>query len=224
MPSTVLIFDVNETLLDLTALDPIFERRFGDAAVRREWFGQMLHSAFVSTITGAYADFGTIAGAALRMVAARRGIELDPEAGAELRETMRQLPPHPEVRASLERLKDAGFRMASLTNSTAEVGTAQLTNAGLADLFEHMLSADSVQRLKPAPEPYQMAAERFGVPIGELRLVAAHAWDVAGAIRAGCRAAFVGRSGQVLDPLAPEPDITGPDLAAVAQRILETDG
>ena len=224
MSLTVLIFDVNETLLDLKALDPIFERRFGDAAVRREWFGQMLQSAFLGTITGAYADFGVVGGAALRMVAARRGVQLDPEAGPEIRAAMRQLPPHPEVRESLEWLRGAGFRMASLTNSTAEVGTAQLTNAGLADLFEQILSADSAQRLKPAPEPYRMAAARLGVPIGELRLVAAHAWDVAGAMRAGCRAAFIGRPGQVLDPLAPAPDITGPDLTTVAQRIIEVDG
>lgn len=224
MPSTVLLFDVNETLLDLTALDPIFERRFGDAAVRREWFGQMLSSAFVSVITSAYADFGTIGGAALRMVAARRGVEFAPETMQEIREAMRQLPPHPEVREGLERLTEVGFRLASLTNSTAEVGTAQLTNAGLAGFFEQMLSADAVQRLKPAPEPYRMAAERLGVSVGELRLVAAHAWDVAGAMRAGCRAAFIGRPGQVLDPLAPEPDITGPNLAAVAQRIVKVDG
>jgi len=223
MTSKVLVFDVNETLLDLTALDPIFERHFGDAAVRREWFGQMLQSAFVSVITGAYADFGSIGGAALRMVAARRGVTLDPAAGEEIREAMRQLPPHPEVAASLGRLRDAGFTLATLTNSTAEVGDAQLANAGLRDLFADAFSADDVRRLKPAPEPYRMVAERLGTPTGEVRLVAAHAWDVAGAMRAGCAAAFVARPGQVLDPLAPKPDIVGADLREVADRILGVD-
>lgn len=223
MTSKVLVFDVNETLLDLTALDPIFERRFGDAAVRREWFGQMLQSAFVSVITGAHADFGSIGGAALRMVAARRGVTLDPAAGQEIREAMRQLPPHPEVAASLGRLRDAGFTLATLTNSTAEVGEAQLASAGLRNLFTHVFSADEVKRLKPAPEPYRMAAERLGAQIGDVRLVAAHAWDVAGAMRAGCAAAFVARPGQVLDPLAPEPDIVGADLREVADRILAVD-
>ena len=56
----VILFDVNETLLDLRALDPPFERAFGRASVRHEWFGQLLQSAFVSTITDSYADFGTI--------------------------------------------------------------------------------------------------------------------------------------------------------------------
>lgn len=223
MTSKVLVFDVNETLLDLTALDQTFERHFGDAAVRREWFGQMLQSAFVSVITGAYADFGSIGGAALRMVATRRGVTLDPAAGQEIREAMRQLPPHPEVAASLGRLRDAGFTLATLTNSTAEVGEAQLASAGLRDLFTHVFSADEVKRLKPAPEPYRMAAERLGVQIGDVRLVAAHAWDVAGAMRAGCAAAFVARPGQVLDPLAPRPDLVGTDLQEVADRILAVD-
>ncbi|HET8632072.1 MAG TPA: haloacid dehalogenase type II [Thermomicrobiales bacterium] len=216
----VLIFDVNETLLDLRGLDPHFAAIFGDAAARREWFQQLLQSALVATVTGAYSDFGTLGMAALAMTAARRGVTVGDDERRRIGEGMRHLPPHPEVRTNLERLRDAGLRLASLTNSTAEVGEAQLANAGLRDLFEQALSADAVRRLKPAPEPYRLAAERLGVAIGQVRLVAAHAWDVAGALRAGCAAAFVARPGQVLDPLAPRPDVVGADLRAVADGIL----
>jgi 2-haloacid dehalogenase len=79
-----------------------------------------------------------------------------------------------------------------------------------------------VQRLKPAPKTYQMAAERLGVPLGEIRLVAAHAWDIAGALRAGC-AAFVARPGMVLDPLVPAPDVVGADMGEVAEHILRVE-
>ena len=220
----VVVFDVNETLLDLAALDPIFERAFGDGAVRGLWFAQMLQSALVATLTGAYADFGQAQMGALDMLAARRGVEVADGDRAAIREGMRSLPPHPEAREALERLRDAGLRLATLTNSTLEVAEAQISNAGLRDLFEEVLSADEVRRLKPAPEPYRMAAERLGVPIDQVRLVAAHAWDVAGALRAGCAAAFVARPGMVLDPLAPEPDVVGPDLLAVADGILAREG
>lgn len=219
----VLVFDVNETLLDVAALDPLFEGIFDSASVRREWFGQMLQSAFVSTITGNYRDFGALAMGALSMVAERHGRSVTDEHKAELRDGMRQLPPHPEVRQALEQLRSAGYRLATLTNSTLQVGEAQLVNAGLQDLLDQMLSADAVRRLKPAPEPYRMAAERLGVDIGEIRLIAAHAWDVAGALNAGCAAAFVARPGQVLDPSAGKPDIVGADLQEVAARILEVD-
>jgi 2-haloacid dehalogenase len=220
----VCVFDVNETLLALTALDAPFERVFGVPGVRREWFGQLLQSAFVSTITDTYADFGTIGRAALEMVARRHAIELAAEDKDAILGMMRTLPPHPEVPDALERLRSAGLRLAALTNSTQEVATAQLAHAGLAPFFEVILSADAARRLKPAREAYESAAATLGVDVGGMRLVAAHAWDVAGALRAGAAAAFVARPGMVLDPLAPVPEILGVDLADVAEKILAVEG
>ena len=219
----VCVFDVNETLLDLSALDPEFERIFGDASVRQAWFGQMIQSALVSTVTGAYSDFGAIGGGALQMTAGLHGVDLSDEDRQSILGMVPQLPPHPEVEESLARLKDAGLRLATLTNSTQQVAEKQMQNSGLGGYFEQVLSADTVQRLKPAPEPYRMAAERLGVEMGEIRLVAAHAWDIAGALRAGCAGAFVGRPGKTLDPLVERPDVVGPDLAEVADRILSAE-
>jgi 2-haloacid dehalogenase len=217
----VCVFDVNETLLDLGALDPHFERIFGDASVRRAWFLQVLQSALVATVTGAYSDFGTIGAAALEMTAEHRGVTLSDEDSHLIVGGMRELPPHPEVAENLSRLREAGLRLATLTNNTQQVAEAQLQNSGLRDYFEQALSADAVKRLKPAPEPYRMAAESLGVDVGEIRLVAAHAWDVAGALRVGCAAAFVARPGQVLDRLVERPDVVGADLREVANRILK---
>ena len=219
----VCVFDVNETLLDLGALDPHFERVYGEAGVRRSWFLQLLQSALVATVTGVYSDFGTVGAAALEMVAEREGVDLPEEDEQEILGGMRELPPHPEVAKSLERLREAGLRMATLTNSTQQVAEAQMENSGLRGYFEQILSADAVKRLKPAPEPYRMAAESLGVEIGQVRLVAAHSWDVAGALRAGCAAAFVARPGMVLDPLVERPDVVGVDLREVADRILEVE-
>lgn len=219
----VIVFDVNETLLDLAALDPAFARAFGDAAARREWFAQMLRAAFVSVITDRYADFGAVGQAALAMTAQRRGVDLSEEERAEILGGMRRLPPHPEVPGSLERLQRAGLRLAALTNSTKEVADAQLTNAGLFGYFEQVLSVDDAGRLKPHPAVYQMAARRLDVEPGGLRLVAAHNWDVTGAMRAGCAGAFIARPGMILGPLDEHPDIAGPDLDAVADRILEVE-
>jgi 2-haloacid dehalogenase len=216
----ICVFDVNETLLDLQALDLHFERAFGDAAVRKVWFTQFIKAAFVATIISDYHDFGKVGGAALDMTLAITGKTISADDRQSILGTVRELPPHPEVRESFERLKAAGIRMAALTNSTAAVAQAQLTNAGLADYLEQMLSADAVQRLKPSPQPYHYAAQQLGVSIDQIRLIAAHDWDVAGAMRAGAAAAFVARPGMVLNPLFPAPDIVGADLREVVDNIL----
>ena len=219
----VCVFDVNETLLDLGALDPYFERIFGDSSARQAWFGQFLASWLTITVIGNYWDFGTIGGNALEMVAERQGVDLSDEDKQQILGGMQELPPHPEVAESLSRMRDAGLTLATLTNSTQQVAEAQIENAGLYDHFEQILSADTVKRLKPAPEPYRLAADSFGVELGQIRLVAAHAWDVAGATRAGCAAAFVARPGMVLNPLVKRPDVVGTDLREVADQIVEVE-
>ena len=216
----VLVFDVIETLLDLRALDPVFDAVLGDRAARQQWFQQMLQSALVATVTGAYRDFTQLGRAALEMTARRRGVELSPEDQQRILGTVRQLPPHTEVADGLARLRQAGFRMAALTNSTSEVAEAQLEHAGLRDFFEQALSADMARRLKPAREAYHLVAQRLGVQPGDLRMIAAHAWDVTGAMRAGCAAAFVARPSMVLDPAGEQPDIVGLDLLEVADAII----
>ena len=220
---SVCVFDVNETLLDLSALDDDFERLFSDRSARAAWFQQMLQSALVATVTDRYVTFGELGIGALRMLAERRGVALGEEDERRLAAGMRALPPHPDTTEALAALRGAGFRTAALTNSTLEVARAQISNAGLIDLFEAVLSADEAGRLKPAPEPYALAAKRLEVELTDIRLIAAHAWDVTGAIRAGARAAFVARPGMVIDPSGERPDIIGADLAEVAAAIIATD-
>jgi len=115
------------------------------------------------------------------------------------------------------------LRLVALTNSTVTTAEAQLNHAGLRGYFDQIFSADEVKRFKPAAEVYRMVARQLGVGENRLRMVAAHDWDVTGALRAGLKAAFVARPGKVLDPLGDPPDIVDRDLREVATRILETD-
>jgi 2-haloacid dehalogenase len=215
-------FDVNETLLDLAPLDPLFEEAFGDSALRQQWFGQMLQISFAGGLTDRYVDFTTAQRAALQMLARARGVDVGDDA-ERIIDGMRMLPAHPEVPAALDRLKDEGFVLATLTNSPLDVAHDQVRNAGIADRFDAVLSADQVKALKPRPEPYALVARTFDVAQSDVRLVAAHAWDVTGALAAGCAAAFVLRPGKVPSPLGDQPDIVAGDLAAVAEAIVARD-
>jgi 2-haloacid dehalogenase len=221
---TVLLFDVNESLLDLRALTPHFERVFGNGQILSEWFGQVLRSAMLTVITGQYSDFAAVGRSALDMIAKRHDISLTDQDRGQIVGGMRTLPPHPDVLPAFEKLRDAGYRMASLTNSPPAVAMAQLENAGLAPFLEHIISVDEVKSLKPAAKVYHHGAQVMGVAPGRARLIAAHAWDVAGAMAAGCKGAFIARPGMVLNPLFEAPDVVGADLLEVAQRLIEVEG
>lgn len=221
--TTVIAFDVNETLLDLRALDAGFDELLGSAALRAQWFAQMLQLSFVGGLTGDYVDFSTAQRAALDMLARRHGRDITTDQAAQLVSRMSSLPPHPEVGGALRMLRGTALKTVALTNSVATVAEAQLANAGIRDYFDDVISADTVRRLKPAPEPYRAVATAFDVEISEVRLVAAHSWDVSGALSAGCKAAFVARPGMVLSPIGRQPDIIGADLAAVVDQIVARD-
>jgi 2-haloacid dehalogenase len=221
----VCVFDVQGTLLDLRGLDGQLGRSFADpASVRRRWLAQIVQSACVGIVTNRYANFLQLAEAALQMVAATEDVTLSRSDRHELLGQLRGLPAHDDVAGALQRLRTAGLRLAALTNATPALVEAQLTHAGLHEAFDAILSADAVRRLKPGREPYQMAAEQFGVSIGQVRIVSAHGWDIAGALHAGCAAAFVARPGFPFDPLVPPPDIVGDGLTDVAERIIAAEG
>lgn len=216
----IIVFDVNETLLDLRALDPHFAEVFGEAAARPAWFAQVLQLSMVTTLVDAYVDFAAVAGAALEMVAARRGVVLTAAARGQILGAMRALPPHPDVGPGLARLADAGFRLATLTNNPPAVVEAQLAQAGLSAYFERRLSVEAVRCFKPAAAVYAMAARELGAAPEALWLVAAHDWDVYGALRAGWHGAFVARPGMVLNALMPRPEIIGADVTVVADQLI----
>lgn len=216
-------FDVNETLLDLSALDPDFKHLFGDESVRREWFAQLIQLALVTIITDSYVPFGRIGSAALDMIAFRYNIIVAEDKKRDLLGKLVRLSPHPEVPNSLKQLKDAGYTMVTITNSVQDIAERQLEFAGLTQYFDKVLSADSVHRLKPAREAYDFVAQSCGVTTPEIYLVASHAWDITGASHAGCRSVFLARQSAVVNPLATRPDIVASDLQEAVDQIIRRD-
>jgi 2-haloacid dehalogenase len=222
MPRTI-VFDVNETLLDLKALDPLFEKHFGDAEMRSAWFTQVLLTSMTISLAGDYADFAKVGAAALRMVAERRGIAATDDQVFEILRGLGSIPAHPEAVAALESLQKNGYRLVTLTNSPPTLVEAQMKNSGLRHFFEKLLSVDSVRTFKPATAVYQMATSELGEKPEDIWLIAAHNWDTTGAVAAGWKAAFVARPGMVIGALDREPTVRGADLTEVTNQILAAD-
>src|SRR5215467_420812 len=166
----IIVFDVNETLLNVRHLEPLFEEAFGDRATLREWFSLLLLHSEVATLAGPYFDFATLARAALQMTACSREVVLSEQSAKRILEGMASLPPHTEVSDALQSLRKGGLRLVTLTNSSQHVVDQQIRNAGLDRFFERNFSVDTVRRFKPAPEPYRMVAAEIGVETCDLRM------------------------------------------------------
>lgn len=199
-------FDVNETLF---SLEPVAAHL--PVGALPLVFARVLRDGFAVALSGGAPSMGAL----FRAHAERAGGD-----GAAALAAFAALPPHPDVRPALERLRDAGLPVATLTNGAVSLSAANLDRAGLGDLVSLRLAAEDAGRWKPAPEPYHYAAAQLGVEPGNLALVAVHSWDVHGAVRAGLVAGYCTRLEGGLIPGFAEPHVTGADLVEVVDGLL----
>lgn len=169
--------------------------------------------------TNTFEEFGKLAKAALQMTARRWKLTLPEDEQAAIEAKMKALPAFPESGEGLQMLKKAGFRLAALTNGGLSSAMILLKGAGLSGYFEQIYFVEQVKRYKPAPEPYQFAAQGMGVSLPEMTMVEAHSWDIAGAKAAGCKTAFLARPGKAMHLLGPAPDQEDANLVDLARRL-----
>lgn len=219
---SIIVFDVNETLLDLTTLEPVFDRLFGSPTVMREWFAQVILYAEALTLSDLYAPFGDLAGGTLRMLGEIHGVAISDDDVDALKHHMGSMPALPDARPALERLRASGFRLVTLTNSPPAPSPTPLERAGLAEFFERSFSVQDVRRFKPAPQTYRLVSRELGVEPGDICMVACHLWDTLGAQAAGCSGALVKRPGNAVLHVrgVPLPDIVSDDMHALAEEII----
>jgi len=188
----------------------------------RLWFAHLIAYSEALTLAGVYVPFTDIGGAVLRMLAATRGRTISDADATELTDRFATMPPHPEVPAALRRLRDHGFRLFTLTDKTLAISGRQLERAGVIDLFERRFSVDeTVRRHKPAQEAYRWVSAALKVSPADICLIASHVWDTIGAGAAGWQSALILREGNAPLDVGPQPDYIGPDLAAIADQLIE---
>ena len=218
----IIVFDVNETLLDINTLTPLFTRLFGDKNRLREWFAQLVLYSQTMTLSGLYTPFGELGVGALQMTADIHAVTLTEEDVQEFKQRMSEMPAHPDAIPALTKLRDAGFRLVTLTNSAPSPSPTPLEKAGLNRFFEQNFSVASVNQFKPAAATYEMVASELLVETSELCLVACHQWDIIGAQAAGCQGAFITRpyNARLSATNVPKPDFIASDLIRLAKEII----
>jgi 2-haloacid dehalogenase len=216
----LIVFDVNETLLDLETMEPTFQRLFGDQDAMRLWFANFIMYSAALTVAGCYVPFTDIGAAVMKMLADTRGIKIGEADKRELTERFSTMPAHQEVPGALRKLRAAGFRLFTLTDNLLEVQTRQLQHAGIAELFERRFSADGVKHHKPSREAYGYVEKELGAKPSQFCLIACHTWDTLGAVAAGWEAALIRRKGNDLLGVGPQPQVVGADLDDVTDQLI----
>lgn len=220
MKSDTVLFDINETVLNLSSLKPKFEMAFGEKGVTSLWFSMLLQNSQVFALTKAPAHFAALAAIMIDSLAAQRNININQKTKEDLLDSFANLKPWPDVAPALALLRNAGFRTVAFSNSSQDLITRQIQNSGLGDLFDRVLSVEASKSFKPDQVVYLDAALALDRTVENLRLIACHDWDTHGALSAGLKAAYINRSNAPYHPLFLKADIMGDNMEEIAKRII----
>jgi len=204
------IFDPRPVAQKVVALVPDHGLQLAQA-----WSTKLFGNSWLYAAAGQYATFDDVADNALRYAAESLGLTLSASDRQMLAAAYSSLDAWPDARPALVRLREAGIRLAFLSNLGESALRANMARNGLDALFEHVLSTDRVRAFKPSPTAYAMAPEAFGLPKSRIGFAAFGGWDAAGAAWFGYRTAWVNRLGVPFEHLGPGPAIAGSDMTAV---------
>ncbi|MGI4728392.1 MAG: haloacid dehalogenase type II [Janthinobacterium lividum] len=217
----LLIFDVNGTLLNMENIKLAINKVYQHPGAFTQWFSWLLQYTLVDTVTKSYHPFSEIAKASLQMTAKSLEVTIDEAFMQDILKSMQQLPLYPDVLEGLNMLKNAGYKMVTLTNSAPSAQQKQLEFTQITSYFAETFSVDQVKLYKPHPKTYQYVLDEFALEPDEALLIAAHGWDIAGAKNAGLQAAYIARKEQALYPLADEPQFVCRDLIELATKLAQ---
>ena len=181
------------------------------------WRLRQFEYCWLRTLNKNYADFQQITEEALVFACKSVKVDLEASARAKLMDAAFRFKPWPDSVAALKTMRNAGIRLAYVSNLTPEILVTLSDAAGITDLFEHRLSTDLVKAFKPDPRAYQMAEKAFGLPRDKILFAAFGGWDAAGAKSFGLSTFWVNRLDAPIEELGVRPDAIGSDLVKLAK-------
>lgn len=201
------VFDAYGTLFDFATATAACRDELGDrmAPLSATWRDKQLQYTWLRTLQGRHADFWQVTGEALDY--ALEALEISrPGLRSKLLDLYLRLGTFPEVPGVLRRLKAAGMKTAILSNGTPHMLKAAVDHAGIADLFDEILSVEEVGVFKTDPRVYQLAVDRLGVAKESISFQSSNAWDAHAASAFGMRVVWCNRYGQRRERLPGLPD------------------
>jgi 2-haloacid dehalogenase len=193
----VYLFDAYGTLFDVhsvtTELEALYPGK--SAALSQSWRAKQLEMTWQRTLMNRYADFATVTAEALRYACALHHCEYSQDANVRLLGAYERLALFADVYSALTGLRARGAHLGILSNGSPAMLSAVVHHNGVEDLFDAVLSVDSLGQYKPAPAVYAMAMNVFRVEKSAIRFVSANGWDAAGAKAFGFAVDWLNRGG-----------------------------
>ena len=215
-----MVFDVNETLSDMSPMGQRFEDVGAPAHLAKTWFAGLLRDGFALTAVDASEPFARLAAEALRV--SLHGLSLDvgdEEAVEHIMSGFAGLGVHADVPDGIRALRALGIRLVTLSNGSVSVAEELFDRAGIRDHFEALLSVEQAGAWKPAARAYAYALEQCEVDSMDAMLVAVHPWDIDGAARAGLATAWIDRTGGPYPEYFRAPDLAPRSLIELADQL-----
>ena len=214
MSLQAIIFDAYGTLFDVFSIGALAERLFPGkgAAVAELWRDKQIEYTRLRTLSNTYKPFWEVTQDALVFTCCKLGLALTLDAQTQLMGQYAKLQAFPENLGVLQALKARGLKLAILSNGNPDMLNAAVQAAGMQDLFTQVLSVDSVQKFKTAPEAYQLGPDVLGVAARDSLFVSSNCWDVCGAAWFGYRTFWVNRANAPMEELGVTPNAQGRSL------------
>jgi 2-haloacid dehalogenase len=216
------VFDAYGTLFDVASVAEACAGLSCDPArLVAIWRAKQLEYCFLRALMGpaAYVDFWQVTADALDFAAEQLEVALSSAERRRALEGWLHLRPYPEVSAALEGFARAGRACIILSNGSPSMLHAAVSNAGLAERFQAVVSVDAVRSYKPDPRVYQLAVDAVGGSAAQILFISSNGWDAAGARAFGLRVAWVNRAQAPTERLGFPPDHVVPDISALTAFI-----
>jgi 2-haloacid dehalogenase len=217
---TVVVFDVNETLSDMSPMAQRFAELGAPPHLATLWFASLLRDGFALTAAGVTETFATLGRGTL--LALFEGVPLSGDVTEAVEHVMagfNSLSLHPDVAEGVRGLRALGLRLVTLSNGAVSVAHGLLDRSGLLAEFESLLTVEDAGTWKPARGAYEHAARACATDLHDMLLVAVHPWDIDGASRAGMTTAWIARTGSTYPGHFTTPTATAGSLTDLVAQL-----
>lgn len=208
----IIFFDVVETVFSLAPLEEKLAKFNLPMGTGRVFFAQLLRDAFALSASGGFHTFPDIAKGTLTVLLHSLGHKADETTLKDILDVFSQLPAHRDVKPALEKLQSSDCQAVLLTNGSRANTEKLVRDNGIEHLVDGVVSVEDFNIWKPQTELYRQAALKYSCSPENALLVAAHAWDVHGALRAGFHGIWIQRQDSLYHPLMGSPDHQVPNL------------